>query len=54
MVDAMMVKSARIQDIVSTVGVRVDDAIRLDFTEGDWHQRAHPRATSEKCEAVFG
>jgi len=44
MVDAMMVKSAYIQGIVSTVGVRVDDIIRLDFTGDDGRQRALPLA----------
>jgi len=39
MVDALMVETAHIKRIAGTVSIGVDDAVRLDFTGNDGHQR---------------
>jgi len=39
LIDALMVKPAHIKGVVRTVGISVNDAVRLDFTGDNGHQR---------------
>jgi len=42
-----MVEAAHIKRIVGTVGIGADDAVRLDFTENNGHQRRCPGVVND-------